>query len=55
MITWKDILGIVVIILLLGIYAIFKDDPKQGLTDAGEIVDKIFGGLKKLVREIERI
>lgn len=55
MITIKDILGIIVILLMLTIYAIFKDNPRKGLTDAGKMVDKIFGGIKKLIREIERI
>jgi hypothetical protein len=55
MITWKDVVGIVVIMLLLTIYALFKDDPMKGLENAGQYADKIFNGLKKLVKEIEKI
>lgn len=53
--SWNDIFGIVIIILLFSFYALFKDDPMKGLANAGEITDKILNGLKRLFKEVERL
>ena len=55
MISWSDISGIILIILMFALYAIFKDDPKEGLANAGKIVDKLSDGIKRLIDGIERI
>jgi hypothetical protein len=55
MITGKDIIGIIVIILMFSLYYLFKDDPKKGLEDAGKIVDKLSDSIKRLIRGIEKI
>ena len=51
----SDILGIILIFLMFIFYAIFKDNPKEGLADAGKMVDKLFDGIKRLINGIERI
>jgi hypothetical protein len=55
MITFKDVIGIIIIMLMFTLYALFKDDPMKGLENAGKLTEKIFGGIKKLMEEIERI
>ena len=55
MITWNDVVGVILIIMMFTLYAVFKDDPKEGLSNAGKVVDKIFDGIKRLINGIERI
>lgn len=55
MITIKDILGTIIIMLLFVFYALFKDDPIKGFDNAKKAINNVSGEIKKIIKRVEKI